>query len=118
MRPESFRWLPTYICFMIRSYWDKIPSVFKNRYVATVTIFFIWMLFFDQNDIFSQMQLKSELTQVQTDKAYFESEITRTEEDLEDLMTNDEKLEKFAREKYLMKKSNEELFVIVVEQED
>lgn len=73
------------------------------------------MLFFDQHDFISQLQLQSELKQYQEDKEYYRKRITETEQDLNELLTNEDNLEKFAREKYLMKKDNEDVFVIVEE---
>ena len=74
------------------------------------------MLFFDQHDFISQLQLQSELKQYQEDKEYYRKRITETEQDLNELLTNEDNLEKFAREKYLMKKPNEDIFVIVHEE--
>ena len=71
------------------------------------------MLFFDQHDIVSQLQLQSELRQYEEDKEYYRKRITETEKDLNELLANEDNLEKFARDKYLMKKDNEEVFVIV-----
>jgi len=71
------------------------------------------MLFFDQHDVISQLQLQNELHQYEEDKEYYQERITETEQDLNELLTNEDNLEKFAREKYLMKKDNEEVFVIV-----
>jgi len=85
----------------------------KNKYAITGILFGLWMLFFDQHDIVSQLQLQSELRQYEEDKEYYRKRITETEKDLNELLTNEDNLEKFAREKYLMKKDNEEVFVIV-----
>lgn len=88
----------------------------RNRYFLTFLAFFIWMLFFDQHDIISQMKLKSELNKLRDDKQYYKEELTKTKSDLEDLLTNPARLEKFAREKYLMKREDEDVFVIVKEE--
>lgn len=96
---------------------DKIPSYLKNKYAVTAIVFFIWLFFFDQNNIISQISYRIELSKLEADKEYYEQEIKKTVEDLEELKTNPKTLEKFAREKYLMKKENEELFVIVRERD-
>ncbi len=71
------------------------------------------MLFFDRHDLVSQLQLKRELVSLEENKKYYKKQIDQTTADLNDLLTNDKNLEKFAREKYLMKKPNEDVFVIV-----
>ena len=101
---------------MIAKFWAKVPPILRNKYVITLIVFFLWMLFFDQNDIISQFKLKSELYQINKEKAYYQEQILETQEDLENLLNDNEKLERFAREKYLMKKDNEEIFVIVTEE--
>lgn len=73
------------------------------------------MLFIDSNDAFMLSKLKSELNTIKSEKEYFDQRIEETKADLNDLLNDNKKLEKFAREKYLMKNANEDIFVIVVE---
>lgn len=102
---------------MFKTYWEKIPFWLKNRYSLTLLVFTVWMLFFDTNDAFMLYKLKSELHTIQSEKEYFQERIEETRSDLDNLLNDNEKLEKFAREKYLMKNDNEDIFVIVVEEE-
>tara|TARA_R110002050_G_scaffold109799_1_gene221406 strand:- start:136882 stop:137187 length:306 start_codon:yes stop_codon:yes gene_type:complete len=100
---------------MIKAYRDKVPNWLKNRYSLTLIAFSVWMLFFDTNDAFMLFKLKNELHTIQTEKEYFQERIKETRADLDNLLNDNEKLEKFAREKYLMKNDNEDIFVIAVE---
>lgn len=100
---------------MIKPYWDRVPSWLKNRYAMTVIVFSVWMLFFDSNDAFMLYKLKNELRVIESEKEYFEDQIKVTRADLDNLLNDNDKLEKFAREKYLMKNSNEDIFVITVQ---
>lgn len=72
------------------------------------------MLFFDQNDLFSLYKMRRELSQIEHDKSFYQDQIEKSQNDLDNLLNDKKKLEKFAREKYLMKKEDEEIFVIVV----
>lgn len=100
---------------MIQSLHRKIPPYLKNRYSLVVLLFVIWMLFFDQNDFITQVKLKKRLNKIEKQKEYYHSEIEQTQNELDNLLNDDAKLEKFAREKYLMKKNNEDLFIITEE---
>lgn len=100
---------------MIKQLWNKVPPFLKNRYILTALGFFFWMLFFDQNDLISQVKLKNQLYELEKDKEYYKEQIQVTQEELENLLNDNEKLERFAREKYLMKKPDEDIFVIVYE---
>ncbi|MBA3900721.1 MAG: septum formation initiator family protein [Bacteroidetes bacterium] len=91
----------------------KIPHWLKNRFAITGLLFFIWLLFFDRNDLVSQFKISNELSKLEEEEKFFKGEITKDQEKLMELKTNYQTLEKFAREKYLMKKDNEEIFVIV-----
>mgnify|MGYP006089402061 FL=1 len=93
-----------------------MPFWVRNRYFATGLVFAIWMLFIDEHDMISQMELKSELRDLVKTKDYYDEQIEVTKKDLEELLTNNDNLERFAREKYLMKKPNEDIFVIVHEE--
>jgi cell division protein FtsB len=90
-----------------------IPSFLKNRYLLTAVGFVVWILFFDSRDLItSHFRERRELFQLEKSKRYYEQQITVTKQELEQLKTNPAVLEKYAREKYLMKKDNEDLFRI------
>lgn len=89
----------------------KVPDWLKNKYVITIMVFVVWISFFDQNNFITQYDYIRELHSLEKDKAYFIEELTKTKQELNDLTTNPVTLEKFAREKYFMKKDNEEIFV-------
>ena len=93
----------------------KLPKFSKNFYFLFSFFFLIWMLFIDANDIVSQFRLNSKRQALENEKAYYLEKIQEVKSDREALMSNDEMIEKFAREKYYMKKESEDLFVIVNE---
>ena len=94
----------------------KIPSFLKNKYALTAAVFLIWISFFDENNLITQYQYHSELSKLQDEEVFYQEELVKIQASLKELQTNPKTLEKFAREKYLMKKDNEELFVIVAEE--
>ena len=94
---------------------SKIPSYLKNKYSLTLIVFVVWLTFFDQNNLMLQFQNKLDLWELDDDKEYYLVEIQKTKSDLEELTSDMNSLERFAREKYLMKRDNEEVFVIVEE---
>ncbi len=98
-------------CLML----SYLIGLLKNRYLLTAICFIVWMSFLDKDDIFTQMNIRSQISQLQKEKMYYVQEINDTRKNLQDLSTDKAKLEKFAREKYLMKKENEDLYVIVRE---
>ena len=73
------------------------------------------MLFIDANDLISQVKLKNQLENLEDEKEYYLHKIDEVKKDREELLSNDRLLEKFAREKYFMKKESEDLFVVVEE---
>ena len=87
----------------------------KNKYLITIAAFLVWMIFFDRNDIISQIRLRLKLSDYRDKKDYYELQIAGVKKEKQELLTNQASLEKFAREKYMMKKDNEDLFVIVPE---
>jgi cell division protein DivIC len=90
-----------------------IPSFLKNRYLLTGAGFVIWILFFDSRDLItSHFRERTELLKLEESKKYYEQQIAVTKQELEQLKTNPAVLEKYAREKFLMKKENEDLFRI------
>ena len=93
-------------------FFDHIPSWLKSKYLITAVAFSAWMFFFDRNDIPEQWKRVQELKDLQKSEKHLSSQITETKQELELLKTNPATLEKYAREKYLMKRDNEDLFII------
>ncbi|MFM8851464.1 MAG: FtsB family cell division protein [Cytophagales bacterium] len=90
----------------------RLPPIFRNFYWVTGLCFLVWMIFLDSNDLISRFKLSSKLRSLENEKEYYQAKITEVEKDRKELMTNRELLEKFAREKYLMKKEKEDIFII------
>lgn len=88
-------------------------NLIKNKYFLTIVALVVWLLFFDKNDFFTQRETVSKLNKLKKDQLYYITEIENNKRELQELKTNKESLEKFAREKYLMKKDNEDVFVFV-----
>ena len=89
-----------------------IPSYLKNKFLLATIAFVVWMLFFDRNDVFTQGQRKRELRSLQESKEYYTTEIAKERKVSEELKSNPATIEKYAREKYLMKRDNEDIFLI------
>lgn len=91
----------------------RLLDLFRNKYFFVSVAFLVWMLFFDRNDLFSQYQYHQQLSSLKQQRDFYQKETAKVHQELDELTSNKEKLEKFAREKYLMKKDNEDVFVIV-----
>lgn len=95
---------------------DRVFNLLKNKYLIATVAFIIWMLFFDRNDFISQYEYQSQLNKLEEEKEFYLKETEQVKSELEGLTFDKEKLEKLAREKYLMKKEDEDVFVIVKEE--
>ena len=89
-----------------------IPFWLKNKYFISLAAFIAILFFFDKNDLFTQYARHKELKDLQQSKQYYSSQIATEREELEQLKSNPATLERYAREKYLMKRDNEDLFLI------
>jgi cell division protein DivIC len=90
----------------------QLPPAFRNFYFVTGVCFLIWLTFLDSNDLISRFKMGAKLRALDDEKEYYIHKVAEVEKDRKELMTNKELLEKFAREKYLMKKETEDIFVI------
>jgi cell division protein DivIC len=91
----------------------KLPPAFRNFYLVCGAFFLVWMIFLDSNDLVTRFRMSSKLGDLEAEKEYYHQKIVEVEKDRNELMTNKELLEKFAREKYLMHRETEDVFVIV-----
>ena len=89
----------------------KIFPVIINRYFLVLVGFVVWMLFFDQRDFFQQRERAAELKKVEDAKKYYQKEIEYTQKQLNNIQNNKAAIEKYARERYLLRREGEELYL-------
>lgn len=97
---------------------NKIPEIFRNKYILTILIFSIWLLLLDSNSLVSRYREMHNLYQLRKDKEYYLNKIEIDKSKLKELKTDNHNLEKFAREQYRMKKPDEDLYIVLTPQED
>lgn len=102
----------------MKKWLDRIPSWLKNRYLLVGAVFLVWMLFIDTNSWWFHRELNQEIEELEEATEYYKGEIIQDSTLLHDLDSNSEALERFARERYRMKKENEDLFIIEPKEED
>lgn len=89
-----------------------IPAWLKNKYFIATALFAVIILFLDKNDLITQSDRSRQLQDLLISKQYYTDQIAAEQAELEKLKTNPVTLEKYAREKYLMKRDNEDLYII------
>jgi cell division protein DivIC len=90
-----------------------IDVLLRWRYRLLFGFFTLWMLLFDSNNAYYRYQTYQEIKRLEEQEDYYEKEIRRARQEREDLFGDQRNLERFAREKYLMKKDNEDIFILV-----
>ena len=91
--------------------WFQVAS---NLYVLVLTIFLVWMLFFDQNSLLIHLELRREIKKLEQQQEFLREQIARDKEVIETL-SDPKELEKFAREQYYLKKPDEDIYIIEYE---
>ncbi len=89
-------------------------GIATNIYVIILTVFVVWMTFFDTNSLLIHLELKREIEKLEKQKEFLEEEIEKDKKTIEQL-SDPKELEKFAREKYYLKRQNEEIYLIEYE---
>tara|TARA_B100000941_G_C28232555_1_gene412303 strand:- start:248 stop:559 length:312 start_codon:yes stop_codon:yes gene_type:complete len=90
-----------------------IPSFFRNIYVLGTFFFIVWLTIFDSNDILTQLSLRKKEVDLQQRKDYYQKQIKIVEADRKALFSNQDLLERIAREKYYMSAEGEDVYVII-----
>ena|ERR1700722_4260979 len=91
----------------------EIHPLFKNRYFITSMTLLFWMIFFDHNSLLSQVKLRYQIWEQDRKVDYYQRQLKEIDKEKAELFGSPESLEKFARERYKMKKDNEDLYVVV-----
>lgn len=90
----------------------KIPAWMKNKYLVAGSFFLVWMLFISEKDLFSVFGKRKKLIELKTSELQLQEKINSAKQEQAQLRSDAETIEQYAREKYLMKKDNEDLFVV------
>ena len=107
-----------YLCDMESQEKQKGQGLFQrfaNKYTLVGAIFLVWILLFDKYSVVNQMELRSKIKELEQEKRLYQERIETDRRKMEELTGDRDKLEKFAREQYLMKRDNEDIFIIVKE---
>jgi cell division protein DivIC len=90
----------------------KLPAPFRNFYVVVSAVFLLWMIFLDSNNLIASFHLSSKLSSLKSEGDYYREKYKEAEKDRDEVFGDRESIEKFAREKYLMKKDTEVIYII------
>jgi cell division protein DivIC len=99
----------------VKEFFFKIWPYAKNKYILTISVFAIWILFFDQYNMVDRIRMSREIRQMEEDREYYLEEIQKDSIRFQELTTDKDNLEKYAREQFLMKKKNEDVFLVMEE---
>ena len=101
-----------------RRLYNLLPPFLRNQYLLAIIMFIIWVLLFDNNNLIDRYHNIKALRQLQTDREYYMMRIEEDRRKLNELRTNNENLEKFAREEYYMKREDEDIYMVVTRDEE
>lgn len=90
----------------------------KRLFFIITLVFVVWMLFIDDFNVFHRLSLNKKINSLEEQKEYYRKEIKRDSALIKTLKNNPDSMERYAREKYLMKKENEDIFLVIDESED
>ena len=91
---------------------SKLPFFLRNKYIFTAAVFLLWILFFDKTNVVNHVGQLGKIHTLKNQKQFYEDGIGKASAQLDQLNTNNETLEKFAREQYYLKKEGEDIFLI------
>ncbi|HOK37907.1 MAG: septum formation initiator family protein [Bacteroidales bacterium] len=101
----------------MKKIFEKIKSIFlfiiKNKYIVTFTAFLVWILFLDTYNIYDRIKKLQKLHELKKETEFFKKEIEIYNQQYQELFSDEESLEKFAREQYQLKEEDEDVFIII-----
>ena len=102
----------------IKNLYQKLPAPLRNKYLITFVVFLVWIFFIDTFDIITQIKMNNEIKQLKEQQEFYKAEIEKDSTKVYNLNNNPEEQERFARERFLMKKDNEDVFIVRDKKED
>jgi len=98
---------------MWKNFWKRLFSLVWNKYFLGLIVFGVWIIFFDQHNLIDRHETLKHLNQLKQDTVFYGQKIREERDKINQLKTSPANLEKFAREQYLMKAADEDVFVIL-----
>ncbi len=92
--------------------WSKIKPVLLNKYLLVLIVFVVFVTFFDNHNLIKRWKTNQNIKQLEKEVLFYQNEIETNKQKMEELQSDDDNLEKFAREQYLMKRENEDIFIL------
>lgn len=94
---------------------SRLIKVITNKYFLAPAFLLVWIFFFDANNFFTQLESRKQLQKLRDERVYYQERIEEVRKNYKELSSNPQTMEKYARERYFMKKSNEEIYLVVEE---
>ncbi len=106
---------------MMKRFWDKngdtIKKVFWNKYGITLLVFFFIFVFFSEHNLISRWKNSREIHRLENEIEYYENQIRKDKKEIKKIQSGNDRLEKYGREKFYLKKEGEDIFIIEEENE-
>jgi hypothetical protein len=96
----------------IKDLYQKLPAPLRNKYLITFIVFLVWIFFIDTFDIITQIKMNKDFKNLKEQQEFYKVEIEKDSTKIYNLNNNPQEQERFARERFLMKKDNEDLFIV------
>lgn len=93
----------------------RFQFILKHKYWIALLLFIVWMIFFDNHDIVASYKMYAQLQELKQQQLYYKEELAKTKQLQKAIFEHNSNLEKYAREKFYMKKDGEQLYVILEE---
>ena len=90
----------------------NLINILRNKYLITFVVFSVWLIVFDQHNLIDRFKTRQYLNKLVQDTVHYHDKIIEDQDVIHQLQTNTDNLEKFAREEYLMKAEDEDVFII------
>jgi cell division protein FtsB len=90
----------------------RLKFLLLNKYVIVFVSFAVFVTFFDEHNLIHRFETQQKTHEMEKELKFYQEEMKATKQKKNELQSSDENLEKFAREKYLMKNKNEDIFII------
>ena len=97
---------------VLKTIWSKVKPIFVNKYLFVLVVFGVIITFADSRSLMNRWRTTNNIRVLERNIAYYRNEIETNLEKIRELQSSDENLERFARENYLMRRPNEDIFLI------
>lgn len=97
---------------ILKSVFRYLTTRYTKIQLLIILVIVVFAFFVSESNIFARLGYDSKIRELNGQIEYYRNQTEQDKQQLQELESDKDRIEKFARENYLMKRENEDVFIV------